>query len=177
MQTINTKMIYNGAVGQHPTMTKEENQIPETSGDFCFLSAAHRAGDVVLKDGSTVHVRAMRPADDAALLALFQSLSQESLWFRFYSLKKGSALAAEAHRETNLDRTFGLVALSGPEEQMVGHAFYAGIDEHRAEVAFTVANDFQGRGLGTLLLGQLAEVAEANGIQTFEQRSDRKSVV
>lgn len=110
----------------------------------------------------------MRPDDDKALLGLFTSLSEESRWLRFFSATKGAALAAEAHRETNLDHTFGLLALSGPEERVVGHAFYAGLDEHRAEVAFTIANDFQGRGLGTILLGQLAEVAEANDIQMFE---------
>jgi acetyl coenzyme A synthetase (ADP forming)-like protein len=110
----------------------------------------------------------MRPDDDKRLLGLFTSLSEESLWMRFFAPTKGAALAAEAHRETNLDHTFGLLALSGPEERVVGHAFYAGLDEHRAEVAFTIANDFQGRGLGTILLGQLAEVAEANNIQMFE---------
>lgn len=146
-------------------MDKETTQ---PSGDFCSISTSHRAGDVVLKDGSTVHVRALRPEDDQALLALFQSLSEESLWLRFYSLLKGAALAAEAHREANLDHAFGLVALSGADERIVGHAFYAGIDEYRAEVAFTIADDFQKRGLGTILLGQLAEVATANGIQTFE---------
>jgi acetyl coenzyme A synthetase (ADP forming)-like protein len=77
-------------------------------------------------------------------------------------------LANEAHREANLDHTFGLLALSGVEERVVGHAFYAVVDENRAEVAFTIANDFQGRGLGTMLLGQLAEVAAANGIHVFE---------
>jgi acetyl coenzyme A synthetase (ADP forming)-like protein len=128
----------------------------------------HRDGDVVLRDGSTVRVRAMRPADDKALLGLFTSLSEESVWLRFFSPTKGAALAAEAHRETNLDHTFGLLALSGPDERVVGHAFFAALDEHRAEVAFTIANDFQGRGLGTILLGQLAEVAEANDIQMFE---------
>ncbi len=122
----------------------------------------------MLRDGSTVRVRAMRPDDDEALLELFKSLSDESLWLRFCSLTKGAALAAEAHRETNLDRTFGLLALSGAAERVVGHAFYAGLDEHRAEVAFTIADDFHGRGLATILLGQLAEVAAVNGIQTFE---------
>jgi acetyl coenzyme A synthetase (ADP forming)-like protein len=110
----------------------------------------------------------MRPDDDEALLGLFTSLSEESVWLRFFSPTKGAALAAEAHRETNLDHTFGLLALSGPDERVVGHAFYAAIDEHRAEVAFTIADDFQGRGLGTILLGQLAEVAEENNIQMFE---------
>ena len=131
-------------------------------------ASARRDGDVVLRDGSTVRIRVMRAADEPALLALLQSLSEESRWLRFYSATGGSALATEAHREANLDHTFGLLALSGAEDRVVGHAFYAVVDEGRAEVAFTIANDFQGRGLGTILLGQLAEVAAANGIQVFE---------
>src|ERR1051326_3563396 len=79
-----------------------------------------------------------------------------------------AGLAAEAHREANLDHAFGLIACSGDEERVVGHAFYVATDEQRAEVAFTTANDFQGRGLGTILLCQLAEVAAANGIKVFE---------
>jgi acetyl coenzyme A synthetase (ADP forming)-like protein len=136
--------------------------------ESCEPGARPRDGDVVLRDGSTVRVRAMRPDDDQALLTLLESLSEESRWLRFFSPLKGAALAAEAHRETNLDHTFALLALSGAEEHVVGHAFYVGLDEHRAEVAFTIANDFQGRGLGTILLGQLAEVAALNGIQMFE---------
>lgn len=128
----------------------------------------HRDGDVVLRDGSTVRVRQMRREDEPFLIALFESLSEESRWFRFFSPAKGSALASEAHREANLDRAFSLVALSGAEERVVGHAFYAVLDEHRAEVAFTISNDFQGRGLGSILLCQLAEVAAADGIQIFE---------
>src|SRR4029453_10616939 len=131
MQTLNPEMIYKTAVGTRPQMHNENQKI--TNGDYCSLGAAHRAGDVVLKDGSTVHVRALRPEDDAGLLGLFQSLTEESIWLRFYSLKKGAALAAEAHREANLDRAFGLVALSGVPEQIVGHAFYAALDDHRAE--------------------------------------------
>jgi acetyl coenzyme A synthetase (ADP forming)-like protein len=110
----------------------------------------------------------MRADDDVQLLALFQSLSEESRWMRFFSPAKGSALAAEARREATLERTFGLLALSGAEERVVGHAFFTAIDEHRAEVAFTISNDFQGRGLATILLGQLADVAVANGVQMFE---------
>jgi acetate---CoA ligase (ADP-forming) len=128
----------------------------------------HREGDVVLRDGSTVRIRQMRPSDEPALTALLTSLSEESRWLRFYSLLSGSALAAEAHREANLDQSFSLVACSGGDDRIVGHAFYASLSEQRAEVAFTVSNDFQGRGLGTILLCQLAEVASANGIQVFE---------
>ena len=136
--------------------------------DHPVSTLPRRDGDVVLRDGSTVRVRPIRPEDEPALVALFDSLSEESRWFRFFSPAQGSALAAEAHREANLDQAFGLVALSGAEERVVGHAFYAALGERRAEVAFTIANEFQGRGLGTILLVQLAEVAAANGIQVFE---------
>jgi len=128
----------------------------------------HRDGDVVLRDGSTVRIRVMRPTDEVGLRALLTSLSEESRWLRFYCQQNSSALAAEAHREANLDQAFGLVACSGDQNRVVGHAFYAAIAEERAEVAFTIANDFQGRGLGTILLCQLADVAAANGIRIFE---------
>lgn len=125
-------------------------------------------GDVVLRDGSTVRVRVMRPIDEEGLLDLFKSLSEESRWLRFFSPAQGSALAAEAHREANLDHAFALIATSGAGERIVGHAFYADLEQSRAEVAFTIADEFRRRGLGTILLGQLAEVAAANGIQVFE---------
>jgi acetyl coenzyme A synthetase (ADP forming)-like protein len=127
-----------------------------------------RAGDVVLRDGSTVHIRVMRPEDEAGLFALLTSLSEESRWLRFYCQQNRASIAAEAHREASLDQAFGLLASSGDEQRIVGHAFYAAIDDERAEVAFTIANDFQGRGLGTILLGQLADVAARNGIKVFE---------
>ena len=64
----------------------------------------HQDGDVVLRDGSTVRVRVMRAADEPGLLALLQSLSEESRWLRFYSSASGSALATEARREATLDQ-------------------------------------------------------------------------
>jgi acetate---CoA ligase (ADP-forming) len=131
-------------------------------------SGLPRDGDVVLRDGSTVRIRVMGPSDEAGLCDLLSSLSEESRWLRFYCNQNRTAIAAEAHREANLDQSFGLVAVSGEGERVIGHAFYVAITEQRAEVAFTIANDFQGRGLGSILLGQLAQVASANGIEIFE---------
>ena len=133
-----------------------------------LLFERHRDGDVVLRDGSTVRIRVMRPSDEASLCALLSSLSDESRWLRFYCSQNSTAIAAEAHREANLDHAFGLVACNGDGGRVVGHAFYAAVSDNRAEVAFTIANEFQGRGLGSILLGQLAQVASANGIEIFE---------
>ncbi len=114
--------------------TSSQGNVPSDSNDVTAARSTvaedgrsrttHRDGDVVLRDGSTVRIRVMRPTDEPSLLALLQSLSDESRWLRFYSSASGSALAAEAHREANLDHTFGLLAFSGAEERVVGHAFY-----------------------------------------------------
>ncbi|HJQ68998.1 MAG TPA: GNAT family N-acetyltransferase [Blastocatellia bacterium] len=130
----------------------------------------YQEGDVVLKDGSTIHVRPIRPDDEDKLLDLLLSLSQQSRWLRFFAPVSDASLTMEAHREVNVDYTsrFGVVATKGSDERIVGHAFYIALAKDRAEVAFTISDEFQGRGLGTILLGQLAAVASANGIHLFE---------
>jgi acetyl coenzyme A synthetase (ADP forming)-like protein len=129
---------------------------------------AHREADVALRDGSTVHVRPVRASDRDGLLALLASLSLDARILRFFS--PAVNLAATADQESTVDYVsdFGLVATSGPDGRIVGHGMYARTGDERAEVAFTIDDAFRGRGLGTILLGQLAEVAAANGIPVFE---------
>ncbi|HLH21907.1 MAG TPA: GNAT family N-acetyltransferase [Chloroflexota bacterium] len=128
----------------------------------------YREADIVLRDGSTAHVRPVRPDDAPRLLAFLEGLSEESRTLRFFS--PAVNLAAEAQRAAQVDyeRTFGLVATVGADERIVGHALYAAGRDDRAEVAFAVADDYRGRGLATLLLGHLAEIAAAKGIRVFE---------
>jgi acetyl coenzyme A synthetase (ADP forming)-like protein len=127
----------------------------------------HREADIALRDGSTVHVRPIRPGDERCLLDLLTSLSADARTLRFFSA--GVDLAELARHDSHIDyeERFGLVATTGPDGRIVGHASYARIDPERAEVAFTIADEYQGRGLGTLLLGQLAEMAAASGITEF----------
>ncbi len=130
----------------------------------------HRVNDVVLRDGSTVRVRPVRPTDAPGLLEFLQHLSESSRALRFFAPVKDAFLESEAKRESEVDyaATFGIVATAGRAERIVAHAMYARRGRTRAETAYAVADEYQGRGLGTILLGQLAEVAAANGIRTLE---------
>jgi acetyl coenzyme A synthetase (ADP forming)-like protein len=130
----------------------------------------HRAGDVVLRDGSTVHVRPVRSADREGLLAFLRGLSESSRVFRFFAQTTETFLEKEAARVSDVDYTtlYSIVATTGERQRIVAHAMYGETRPRHAEVAFAVADDFQGRGLGTILLGHLAEVAEANGYDVFE---------
>ena len=88
---------------------------------------------------------------------------------RFFSV--GVNLDWIARQEARFDDqvAFGLVAEAGPTAELVGHAMFTTdpATDH-AEVAFGVAAAYQGRGVATILLGQLAEVAAARGIAVFE---------
>ena len=124
--------------------------------------------DVALRDGSTVHVRPTRAGDEAAILAFLRGLSEESRYFRFFSGAPNLKDAADRAAVSNLDDRYNLIALVGAEPTIVAQAGYVRNDADRAEVAFAVADPFQGRGISTILLGQLAEIAQTAGIATFD---------
>jgi acetate---CoA ligase (ADP-forming) len=128
---------------------------------------AHLEADVVLRDGSTVHVRPVRPDDRDALRDFLDGLSMDSRWLRFFG---GANIARQADAAADVDYRdrYGVVAIGGPDSRIVAHAEYVALDEERAEVAFEIADPIQGRGLGTILLAHLATAAEQNGIRTFE---------
>lgn len=127
------------------------------------------ASDAVLRDGSTIRVRPVRADDEPRLLALLQGLSETSRRFRFFATTTGDRLAEAAHRQAHDGdaRNFGMVATEGHDGRVVGHAEYLGIDADSAEVGFTIADAYQGKGLGTILLGELARAASAAGVVEF----------
>jgi acetyl coenzyme A synthetase (ADP forming)-like protein len=128
----------------------------------------HLEAEVALRDGSLTHFRPVRPDDAEPLLAFLRALPDEDRRLRFFSM--GNDLTRTVRDETSIDyvRSLGLVATVGPEQRIVGHGLYAPSGDGRAEVAFAIAHEYQGQGLATLLLGQLAEAAASNGIDTFE---------
>ncbi len=134
--------------------------------------ASHYEAEEILRDGGSIRIRAIRPDDKPRLLDHFQRLSQGSVYFRFFGVKK-RLTDEELRRFTEPDFVchVGLVATlrEGEAERIIGVGRYMMHDTgHRAEVAFAVADEHQGRGIGTLLLEHLAPLARANGITEFE---------
>ena len=124
--------------------------------------------DVVLRDGSTVCLRAAGEQDAEALLGFLQSLSPESLYFRFLGLPSLTVSRVRALTGTDGGGTTSLVVEAGG--RLVGFAgFYRdpGSPE-RAEVAFAVSDALHGHGIGTRLLERLAGLARVEGISTFD---------
>jgi acetyl coenzyme A synthetase (ADP forming)-like protein len=129
--------------------------------------------DVVLSDGGTVHVRPIRPSDAEAIQALHHRLSADTVYLRFFSVlpKLSPAMLAKFVNVDYVDR-MALVAELG--DDVIGVARYDRLPIQaghtggaEAEVAFTVDDAHQGRGIGTILLEHLSAAAKHAGISRF----------
>ena len=128
---------------------------------------------VTLRDGTTVTIRPIRPDDARGLQALFDRLSPESISLRFLGHPKELPYE-QARQLANVDyRTrMALVATRqhGSEEHIIAVARYAADPAGQpdlAEAAIVVEDEYQKRGLGTLLLTRLVAYAQAHGIRAF----------
>ncbi len=126
-----------------------------------------RSADVVLRDGTTVEVRPVRADDQEPVQRFLEGLAPTSLTFRFFTGATNLRLAANSMTDVDYRNRYGLVATRGGDERIVGQASYFREDRDRAEVAFAVADELQGRGLATIMLAHLAGVARENGISLF----------
>jgi acetyl coenzyme A synthetase (ADP forming)-like protein len=123
--------------------------------------------DVVLRDGSTLRLRPVRPDDEPSLLLFFQALSPESLYFRFMAVPRIDEHRVKALANVDYENEFALVGES-PRGIVALAGFYRSPSSpERAEVAFAIADELQGRGIGTRMLERLADIARPKGVRSF----------
>ena len=131
---------------------------------------AARGKSVVLRDGSAVLIRQVQSADTPLLADGFARLSAQSRHLRFLTIKKELS-PAELRYFTDVDHHDheALGALDHADGRGVGIARYIrdAQDPHAAEIAITIVDDWQGRGLGTELLAQLSDRARQECIRCF----------
>jgi len=124
---------------------------------------------VTLRDGTEVIIRAIVPADAPLLQELVRRLSPESIFLRFLTrLKELGRPQAERLANVDYHTQMALVATLGGD--IIGVARYApamGQGPGNAEAAVVVEDQYQSRGLGTLLLTRLADYAREHDVEAF----------
>ena len=123
------------------------------------------------KGGVELLVRAIRPSDEDHLRDAFNQLSQDTIRRRFFHARKElPPEEARAFASPDFDTEVALVAVddSGPDEQIVaGGRYFVEPGGESAELAFTVRDDWQGRGVGTYIFKRLLAIGRSRGVARF----------
>jgi GNAT superfamily N-acetyltransferase len=121
-----------------------------------------------LRDGSRVEIRALRPEDEAGMLAAVDETGAQSLQRRFFAMKRHFS---DRERAFFMDVDFrshvALVVLAGEagHTAIVGGGRYIVFEPGRAEMAFMVVDAWQGRGIGSILMRHLINLAGEAGLR------------
>ena len=136
-------------------------------GPTIAASALDLPDGVVLRDGTAVEFVVMRPEDAERLLRFHETLSSETTYLRYFSFHP-ELRPQELYRFTHVDHRDREAVVAVVAGEIVGVARFDRLETPaEAEVAFVVADSWQGRGLGTLLFERLAQRARRLGIERF----------
>jgi GNAT superfamily N-acetyltransferase len=134
------------------------------------MSISRRRQTITLRDGARATLRPIAPADAPVVAASFERLSEESRYRRFFTLQESLPPSQLAYL-VNVDHQDheAIIAIHPSTGDALGIARYIRSEEDReiAEVAVSVADDWQRRGLGRALLARLASRARREGVRRF----------
>jgi acetyltransferase len=127
--------------------------------------------DWLLKDGTPVLIRPMKPEDEHLASDLLDNCSERTIYFRYFRVIKSWAHEALIRfTQNDYDREIGIAAIGLPPGPtvMMGVGRLVMIPERdAAEFAVIVADPWQGKGLGPKLIERVIEIAKDNGVRTL----------
>jgi acyl-CoA synthetase (NDP forming)/RimJ/RimL family protein N-acetyltransferase len=127
---------------------------------------AHWEADVVLRDGSTAHLRPIRPDDADRLRRFHGRLSDETLYFRFFALLRELS-DRDVVKYTTVDYVDRVALVATVGDEMIGVVRYERVAPDVAEVAFNIEDAYQGRGVGSVFLEHIAAAARERDVARF----------
>ncbi len=125
---------------------------------------------VTLSGGIKVMIRPIKPTDEPLLQDFFYSHSEETIYLRYFRAVRAMPHAraqtlvnVDYHKRMVYVATLGEIGL----ERIIGVGRYAAEDDHEGmvEVAYTVHENYQKRGLGSILQEYLEDYARAEGFR------------
>jgi RimJ/RimL family protein N-acetyltransferase len=132
--------------------------------DFASFSIDER-----LRNGEHIEIRALRPSDRQALLVATEHTSDRSLYRRFFGVRREfSEEEVTSFVDVDFVNQVALVAIkraAADEELIVAGARYIIVRPGAAEIAFTVVDEFQGKGIAGALLRHLVTLARMAGLR------------
>lgn len=132
------------------------------------MDPARYSATETLRDGGSIEIRALKPADRDELLAAVRRMSDQSVYRRFFSPKQ-TFTDQEVAYYVNVDFVNHVALVAVLEEDgrsvIVGGTRYIVSEPGRAEVAFAVDDAHQGQGIGALLMKHLAVIARRAGLK------------
>ncbi|HWE54524.1 MAG TPA: GNAT family N-acetyltransferase [Acidimicrobiales bacterium] len=146
---------------------------PEVRARVDRLASARLAQDAHpvharLADGSEIIIRPLLPSDRNGLDSALHSLSSQSLRRRFFSAGAPSDALVDYLIDIDFVDHFAWIAFDGRTHSGMAVARYIRrTGDPAAEMAFTTLDSFQGRGVGTFLLGALGVAAQVAGVDTL----------
>lgn len=125
----------------------------------------------LLNDGTQIYFRPIHPTDEPRMRDLFYRLSEATLYYRFMGHQKRvprRQIQDFVYIDHRSDVTIvGTVPEADGEQIIAIGSYYLDPKTNMAEVAFTVADSWQEKGIGTFLLHYLIRIARRNGIRGF----------
>lgn len=124
--------------------------------------------DAIEVDGQVITIRPAKPVDERRIQEHYYKLDKNDIFKRFFH-EKTSFGTSDVESKSQIDyikdlTLIGVVGESGFDRVVAVAEYLLLLDSNMAEVAFTVAKDFQGKGLGNIFLNKLAEAAREHGI-------------
>ncbi len=124
-----------------------------------------------IRDGTRIFFRPIKPSDEPLMRKLFYSFSEESIYYRFFSVLKDMTYEQLQHYvNVDYEEKMAIVAIAKEKgsERLVAVGRYALTPaSNMAEFAVIVQDSWQNRGIGTFLLEYLVQIAKKRGIRGF----------